>query len=63
MYYLDVLESKMCGDTGESEGVILWTGNVNGNDNDEGNDESNGDVLSFCFVPNLKVSRALFKKR
>ena len=44
-------------------GVILWTGNGNGNDNDEGDDESDGDVLSFCFVPNLKVSRALFKKK
>ena len=48
---------------GKVRGVILWTGNGNGNDNDEGNDESDGDVLSFCFVPNLKVSRALFKKR
>ena len=56
MSYLDVLEAKMCGDTGESEGVILWTGNVNGNDNDEGNDEYDEDILSFCFVSNLKVS-------
>ena len=45
---------------GKVRGVILCTGNGNGNDNDEGNDESDGDVLSFCFVPNLKVSRALF---
>ena len=63
MSYLDVLEAKMCGDTGESEGVILWTGNVNGNDNDEGNDEYDEDILSFCFVSNLKVSRALFYKK
>ena len=47
---------------GKVSGVILWTGNGNGNDNDERNDESDGDVLSFYFVPNLKVSRVLFKK-
>ena len=44
-------------------GVILWTGNDNGNDNNEGNDESDEDILSFCFVWNLKVSRALFYKK
>ena len=58
-----MLESKIYGDTGENEGVILWTVNGNGNDNDEGNDESDGNVLSFCFVSNLKVSRALFYKK
>ena len=48
---------------GKVKGVILWTGNGNGNDNDEGNDESDGDILSFSFVSNLKVSRALIIKK
>ena len=38
MSYLYVLESKMCGDKGESERGVLWTGNNNDNDNDEGVD-------------------------
>ena len=48
---------------GKVRGVILWTGNGNGNDNDEGDDEYDEDILSFCFVSNLKVSRALFYKK
>ena len=48
---------------GKARGFILWSGNGNGNDNDEGNDDSDGDILSFCFVSNLKVSRALIIKK
>ena len=43
MSYLNVLESKMCGDKGESKGGKLWTRNGNGNDDNEWDDESDGD--------------------
>ena len=43
MSYPYVLEFKMCGDKGESEGGELWTNNGNGNDNDEEIGESDGD--------------------
>ena len=43
MPYLYVLEPKICGDKGVSEGGILWNRNSNGNEDDKGDDKSDGD--------------------